>query len=409
MHFTGLAASVLLQAGAVLGGLVVVFYILRLKRRPIAVPFAHLWDRILRDKEATTLFSQLKRLLSLLLQLVLVTLMLLALGDPRPVVTASDGRHVVVLIDASASMKSVDVEQPEPDSTAAAAERKQRTRLDVGKDEVRELVRGLSGSDRMLIAQMDAAVLPLSTMTGDISELEEAVDSVEASDVRAQFARALRFAVDSLRGLASPEIVVVSDGALGAAVDADGEVELGDIKLSYVPLGEGDRNVAISSFSVRRYPLDKSRYEVLLEVTNTSDQPASVDLELYGDGELTDIVGLRLDAKESLSRFYPNLSGADEKLEARIKLKDARDMLPADDRAFALLPERRRARVQVVTKGNMYLEAALLLDEYLEVITVDPGSYPGSGEFDVTIFDGVTPAVAGRPRAHWCATCRSVT
>ena len=67
MQFTGLAASVLLQAGAVLGALVVVFYILRLKRRPIAVPFAHLWDRILRDKEATTLFSQLKRLLSLLL------------------------------------------------------------------------------------------------------------------------------------------------------------------------------------------------------------------------------------------------------------------------------------------------------------------------------------------------------
>jgi hypothetical protein len=58
------------------------------------------------------------------------------------------------------------------------------------------------------------------------------------------------------------------------------------------------------------------------------------------------------------------------------------------------LPERRRARVQVVTKGNMYLEAALLLDEYLEVITVDPAGYPHDGAFDVTLFDGVAPAVA---------------
>jgi hypothetical protein len=396
MHFTGLAASVLLQAGAALGALVVVFYILRLKRRPIAVPFAHLWDRILRDKEATTMFSQLKRLLSLLLQLVLVALMLLALGDPRPVVSMEEGRHVVVLIDASASMKSIDVPQPEPDLSVPEDQRRPQTRLDVGKEKVRAIVRGLSGSDRLLIAQMDAAVLPLSTLTGEISDLEDAVERVEASDVRAQFARALRFAVDSLRGLGSPEIIVVSDGALGAPVDGAGEVRLGDIKLSYIPVGEGSRNVAISGFSVRRYPLDKSRYEVLLEVTNTSDEAVEVDLELYGDGELTDIVKLRLDAKESLSRFYPNLSGADEKLEARIVLKGEPDLLPADNHAYALLPERRRARVQLVTKGNMYLEAALLLDEYLEVVAVQPDAYPGSGEFDITIFDTVTPVVAPR-------------
>lgn len=45
----------------------------------------------------------------------------------------------------------------------------------------------------------------------------------------------------------------------------------------------------------------------------------------------------------------------------------------------------------VVTPGNMYLEAALLLDEYLEVTTVAPAAYPPPGSFDVTIFDGVAP------------------
>ncbi len=400
MHFTGLSTTVLLQAGAALGALVVVFYILRLKRRPIPVPFARLWQKILRDKEATTLFSQLKRLLSLLLQLVLLALMLLALGDPRPAVNKNVGRHVIVLIDASASMKAVDVPQPAADQTAAATEgkddkkkKKLKTRLDVGKEKIREVVRGLSGTDRMLIAQMDAAVTPLSTMTGEVSDLEEALDKVEASDVRAQFALGLRFAVDSLRGLNNPEVVVVSDGALGEPIDGSGPVELGDIKLSYVSVGEGSRNVAITGFAVRRYPLDKSRYEVLLEVTNTSDEASDVDMELYGDGNLTDIVRLKLAPKETLSRFYPNLSGADRTLEARIKIRGQQDLLPADNHAFALLPERRRARIQLVTKGNMYLEAALLLDEYLEVVHVDPDKYPGEGSFDVTIFDGVAPAV----------------
>src|SRR5512145_2167587 len=99
MVFTGWALSSLLTLAAVAGGLVVVFYILRLRRRPVPVPFARIWERILRDKEATHLFSQLKRLLSLLLQLLLLSLLLLALGEPRLTAAALEGRNIVVLVD----------------------------------------------------------------------------------------------------------------------------------------------------------------------------------------------------------------------------------------------------------------------------------------------------------------------
>jgi hypothetical protein len=106
MHFVGVPLHSCCMVGALAGAAIVVFYILKLKRRPVAVPFSKIWERILRDKEATSLFSQLKRLLSLLLQLALLALLLLALGDPRTACQALDrGPHVVVLIDASASMK----------------------------------------------------------------------------------------------------------------------------------------------------------------------------------------------------------------------------------------------------------------------------------------------------------------
>jgi len=380
MHFTGVPLQTLIQIGALAGAAIVVFYILKLRRRPVAVPFSKIWQKILRDKEATSLFSQLKRLLSLLLQLALLALLLLALGDPRTAANLIEGRNIVVLIDGSASMKATDVGP---------------SRIESARERVRAMVRGLSGSDRMLIAQMDAAVTPLSTLTGEISELEAGVAAVKASDASADFARSLRFAADTLRGLPSPEIIVVSDGALSEAADAAGPVHLGEIKLSYVPVGMRAKNAAITGFSVRRYPLDKSRYEVMLEVTNTSDEAMDVELSLIGDGQLTDLSRLRLNPHEKLPRFYPNLSGASKTLEAKIALGDGtRDDLPADDRAYALLPERRRARVQVVTTGNMFLEAALLLDEYLDVTTVDPAKYPAKGAYDVTIFDGVTPSVA---------------
>jgi hypothetical protein len=380
MHFTGVPLATLLQIGALAGAVVVAFYILKLRRRPVAVPYSKIWERILRDKEATSLFSQLKRLLSLLVQLALLTLMLLALGDPRAAASLVEGRNVVVLVDSSASMKAVDVGP---------------SRLDVAKDEVKKIVRGLSGSDRMLVAQMDAAATPLSTLTSEVSDLDVAISAVKATDGTADFPRALRFAADTLRGLSSPEIIVVSDGALGPAADAFGNVHLGDIKLSYVPVGKSANNAAITGFSVRRYPLDKSRYEVMLEVTNTSDVPMDVELSLFGDGQLTDVTRLALKPKERLPRFYPNLSGASRTLEAKLQLAEGvTDDLPADDRAYALLPERRRARIQVVSPGNMYLEAALLLDEYLDVTVVRPEAYPANGSFDVTIFDAVTPNVA---------------
>src|SRR5688500_20252519 len=98
MIFTGVPLATLLSIRAAAAALVVVFYILKLRRRPVAVPYSRIWERILRDKEATSLFSQLKRILSLLLQLALLALLLLALGDPRRAPSISEGRNVVVLI-----------------------------------------------------------------------------------------------------------------------------------------------------------------------------------------------------------------------------------------------------------------------------------------------------------------------
>jgi hypothetical protein len=386
--FAGLPLAELLAIFGAVGLGVAVLYVLKLRRRVVAVPFSPLWERILRDKDATTLFSRLKRLLSLFLQLALLALLVLALGDPRAAESLIKGRTVVVLVDASASMQATDVAP---------------NRLGVARDEIKKIIRGLGGADRMLIAQMDAMVTPLGPITGDSSALEREIDSVVATDARADFPRALRFATDVLRGVDRGEIVVVSDGALGPADDASGGVHLGDAKLSYVRVGQRGRNVGITQFSVRRYPLDRSRYEVMLELSNTGPEVEDVELQLLGDGALVDLTKLRLQPGEHLPRFYPQLSGASRTLEAKIARVDGtHDDLAADDHAYALLPERRRAKVLVVTPGNTYLEAALLLDEYLDVTDVAPQGYAQAaarGGWDAMIFDGVTPAEAPKASA----------
>jgi hypothetical protein len=387
MILAGLTAAQLAAIFGAAGFGVLVLYILKLRRRIAAVPFSPLWERILRDKEATTLFSRLKRLVSLLLQLALLALLVLALGDPRAAESLLAGRTVVVLVDASASMQATDVA---PNRLAAA------------KEEVKKLVAGLGGADRMLVAQMDAMVTPMGPMTSDTSALDRELGAVQATDARADFPRALRFATDVLRGAPRGEVVVVSDGALGEPSDASGAVHLGAAKVSYVRVGKGARNVGITQFSVRRYPIDKSRYEVMLELTNTGTESENVELQLLGDGALVDVSQLTLRAGERLPRFYPQLSGASRTLEAKIALADgSHDDLAADDHAYALLPARRRAKVLVVTEGDTYLDAALLLDEYLDVTDVAPAGYQGRAAepWDAVIFDRVTPAEPARTNA----------
>jgi hypothetical protein len=380
MHWAGLPATTLATLAAGLFAVTALLYILKLRRRAVSVPFSPIWQRVLKDKQSTHLFSQLKRWLSLLLQCALLGLIVLALGDPRLSSAWSQGRNIVVLVDVSASMQASDAAP---------------TRLRVAQNKLRELVQGLPAGDRLMIAEMGPSTRALSSMTGEPAELVKAIDKLAARDTRADLARALQFARDSLQGLSKPEVMLVSDGALGDIERAAEQVPLKEIAKSYLPVGTSDRNVAITQFSVRRYPLDRGRYEVLLEVSNTNPTPVQVELTLFGDGNVIDVTTLALGPSERLPRLYADLSGASSTLAARVRIQgDEPDLLEADNHAYAVMPERRRSKILCVTAGNTYLEAALLLDEYLEVTQVAPDAALPSSQFDVTILDGVAPPLA---------------
>ncbi|HBQ17592.1 MAG TPA: VWA domain-containing protein, partial [Myxococcales bacterium] len=64
MELVGLSLT---QVLTVLGGFaaaVTALYLLKLRRRQVEVPFVHLWQEVLAEKQTTRLFSFLKRILS---------------------------------------------------------------------------------------------------------------------------------------------------------------------------------------------------------------------------------------------------------------------------------------------------------------------------------------------------------
>ncbi len=381
LTLTGLSLGQVLTVLGVAGAAVVGLYLLKLRRRRVTVPFIKLWEQVLAERQTTRLFSQLKRWLSLLIALSVVAALAFALGDPRPDGIDDDARTLVVLVDASASMQATD----EPGS-----------RFEEAKRRVAALIEGLGPSDRMLIAQLDSSATPLSPLTTEPRLLRQALDALEPTEAAADLRAGLHLALDVLRAEPGAEVVIVSDGNLSgerfAAETFASRLDEADVRLSWEKVGTRGDNVAITAFAVRRYPLDKSQSEVLVELYNASERSETVELTLLGDGRAVEVQRLTLEAGQRLRRFFRNISGVDQTLEARITRADGtRDALGADDRAYARLPERRRARLCVVTAGNLYLQAALLLDEYLEVTEVTPAQYPCEGHYDLLVFDNWAP------------------
>ena len=81
--FAGASWATLAPIGGAVAAALVALYVLRLRRQRVEVPFAPLWQRVLEERSANQLWEKLKRLLSLLLQLALLGVLLLALADPQ--------------------------------------------------------------------------------------------------------------------------------------------------------------------------------------------------------------------------------------------------------------------------------------------------------------------------------------
>ncbi len=382
MQFTGLDWSTLSTLMGLSALAVTVLYVLKLRKRRIQVPFAPLWQQVLAEKtHATDLWKRLRRLLSWLLHLLLVALLGFALGDPHLEKEVVEGRHIVLLIDTSASMASTDV------SGAVS-------RLELGKQKAQEVLKTVGPEDRVMLVTFGDQLMPLSPFVGEPAILEAALHSMTVLATGTAYSEALTFAADSLRDKKRGELVIISDGA-GFDPSLNSVEFAKTTTVRHLIVGESSGNLAITGFNVRRYLANKLDYELFVRVESFFDRPVEAEVEIWADGRLVDAKPMTLQARQTFQQFYPSQAVSGERLEARVRLKttDARDVFPLDDRAYALLPELGKTRVLLVSEGNLYLEGPLLLNQNIDLTTVAPTAYDPAAETDVTIFDRFAPAV----------------
>jgi hypothetical protein len=409
-------------------------YIIKMRRRRFEVPFSHLWKRVLEQKDANSLWKQLKRLISLLLILLILGVIAFAALDPTLGAVDREARSVVILVDASASMKAMD-----------GTEDGSMSRLEAGKRRAKDLIDSMGGGDVAMVMKVDGQATPMSRFTSDGPMLNKVVDGISASDTPADLTRALGAASDALRDRKNPLIVLVSDGAfpeqqLGlvswdastpvpvseptpgdaskgkAKATAPGAqwntknlaaVDLSKIDVRYLPVGRRSDNVGIVAFNVRRYIANKAAYEVYIEVQNFGTEKAIRQLALYNGDTAVDVKKIELTPGQRLKKIYAKLPGnIDNKLRASLRPVDGphgSDSFALDDQAFALLPARKKQKVLMVTTDNLFLEGALLVYDNVDSYKVTPEEYDAkpllADGMDVVIFDEHTPTTLPPPPA----------
>jgi hypothetical protein len=339
---------------------IVIFYILKIRLRRVPVSTILFWRQIFEEKKPRSLWQRLRHLLSLLIQLTFLALLVGALTQPFFSWEIDAARRVVLVIDNSASMNATDVE---PSRLARAKELGQR------------IIDGLRARDDMAIIAAGTQPQVICGLTGHQRTLHEHLTAVPASDGPTRLAESVALAgrlVNDDKGEPKHvQVIVLTDGC---AKDFAEITKMDHVQI--VGVGRRTGNVGITAFQARRSLLDPIGYEILTEVVNYSDEQVECRFEIDLNGDVIEVVPLKLAANEKWSKVLEKTSASGGLLTARINRDDA---LVADNRAVALLPHREYQPVLLVSAtGDLFLEKVLEAHALVQLSVVRKPPAPSS-------------------------------
>ena len=382
--FSPLAAPFLAPAYFAFLGLipvVVLLYLLKLRRTHVVISSTLLWHKSLQDLTANAPFQRLRRNLLLLLQILI--LLLLVFGMARPFIKAQGtaGSDICLLIDRSASMRT-----REDGAT---------TRLDLAKERALDMVDTMAGGDKMMVVTFDRSSDVLCELTDDRYHLRNAIRSIAASDAATKVRDAVLVASSLQAGAPGLRIAIVSDGKIADLAEAGSRA----FDVSYLQVGETDDNAGIVAFSVRE-PREAGygggERQCLALMYNDSTLPVTTTLTLYLGDDALAVEEAAIPAKDVAEIVFAIPDIESGVLRAELDLDDA---LPVDNVARLVLRAGTTVKVLLVataeSPGAYFLKRVLALNPRVELSAMAPSAYAettaAAGQYDMIVFDGFAP------------------
>lgn len=351
-------------------GLLVLIYFFRKKHQTIPVPSFIPWRTLRQDTIRTRLF-----LADVLFFLQLIALMLLIFFLTQPylpfITRGVIGKDIIVLIDTSASMQTLEGSS---------------TRFQLAQREALRLVEEMGISDRMQIITAHKRPHIVSEFSSNKAELRRLIKELRPTDTGSNMEEGLTLAISLLRNTSNGELHVLTD------VDPPEQI---DSNVRFVNLARSPvNNVAIVGLDVYQDMFKEYRErEAYVTLRNFSDVPKTVLLKAYLNHKPLTEETVEIFPGEDNTIRIKEIKGPGL-LKVELKPDDA---LAVDNSAYAFITHKRTLRAMVVTEEQLLIDELRKIEnatEQLQLFILPPRDYSPLKvkSYDMAVFHQYVPS-----------------
>ncbi len=360
--------------------LLILLYLLKLRRSEVIIPSTMLWMKSLQDLTANAPFQKLRRNLLLLLQILILLLLVTALARPYMQSSGIEGRNLCLLLDHSASMQTVE---------------RDGTRLALAKAAALEVVNGMERGDKAMVIAFAESADVRCELTDDLYHLRRAIEGIEAHDTRSN----VRDAAQIIRSIApvNPDVTAVVHG-LEVLLFSDGNIREGErlaalsLPLQYIQAGKTNDNLGITRLSVRNDSTSEEARQCFIQVYNDRDVESQSTLSLYFEEHLLGVDELTIPPGDTDEAIFVLPDLEEGILRAELDLEDA---LARDNRAWLSVKQETFIHVYLVgtpdSIGLSMLRHVFSLDPRVKLSVGTPEQFTPNDETDLYLFEGWCP------------------
>ena len=334
--------------------IIILLYILKRKYREVQFSSLMLWKEAYKNTQANTPWEKLKVNIMMIIQIILFLLCIFALMKPFLNFGAVKYKNLIVVIDNTASMSTIN-----EDGSSRLEEAKEIARdyeKSISYDVNKNIIEYCGNSNYKIKSSIDD--ISQKYGSGDIEEIVPYVKSLG-------------------EGLDGYEALIISDKS----------VNVQGMNGKSISLGNSGENAAVLNVSHKDI---EGKIAVIATIANKGNTEYSGDFSIYDEDELLKVSELNIKKGETVTLNY-TLDGVKGKfIKGELSKKDC---VEKDNVYYDPIKKNEVKKIMLVTDQNIFLEKALNNLENTELFKTNSIENISGDEYDLYVFDNVTPQV----------------
>ncbi|HHQ45436.1 MAG TPA: VWA domain-containing protein [Candidatus Altiarchaeales archaeon] len=356
----------------------IILYILKPKPKKVRFPSVMFIEMLLRKSRFRNFLERIVKDPLLLLQILVILLISAALAMPYAIlrVPGIEDENIVIVLDASASMKASDVHPTRFARSVAIA------------DEI--LSKSTPDSKASIILAANTPALALSRSSPETAR--QVLKKLSASDASSSLNDAISLAVDFKSDELGNSVYVISDFNDVSGIEASNSIlKHAGFTTEWVKVSGGGENIGLTESVLEHNLLDGSVFISVAAANFGGTRECAVRIRQNGNV---------IDSKNAVCpgggstfiEFNIPSAGVDRKL--TVSLEDG-GSLPVDDNVYLFVPAQKKQKILLLgaEDSNKFLKLMLQSMPDVDLTVQVPPIIPKPYEFDVVILGEVEPSL----------------